>query len=88
MTGKPLLCKLGFHDYEKLTHPVPTKSDSEFDFYVSVGHHALGKCRKCDTYKMVACGGSFSYYPSDMKTKKEWFEELVAEQEEKNANTS
>lgn len=75
-----ILCKLGIHDYKRIGGPVPTKAEGEFNHYVSVGHHALGKCRRCGKHSMRECGGSFSYYPDDMRTKKEWLEILVSEE--------
>lgn len=64
-------CRLGIHDFERASKPVPTRDDNEFHL-VAEGY-ALGKCRKCPELRMVRCwGGLEFYYPSEVKTKAEW----------------
>ena len=70
-----ILCKLGLHDFERVSKPVPTKGDSEFDFIVD--SYALGKCRRCNKLRMIRCwSGLGPYFPPDVKTKSEWLQEL------------
>lgn len=78
---KSLRCLLGNHDFERLTDPVPTRAEGEFEWDHFTGHYALGKCRRCREFEMVKCWGDFSYYASQMKTKREWLEILVAKHE-------
>jgi hypothetical protein len=73
---KSFLCLIGIHDFARQSNPVPTKSDSEFDYLVE--SYALGKCRRCPKVGMIRCFGGLSpYHPSDVKTKKEWLEILT-----------
>lgn len=73
---KSFLCLIGIHDFERLSEPVPTNSDSEFDFLIEF--YALGRCKRCPKIAMVRCyGGDKPYYPSDVKTKGEWLEILT-----------
>ena len=73
-----LLCKLGLHDYERVSRVVPTKEDGEFDLLIN--GYALGRCRRCPKLNMIRCwGGLKPYYPSQAKTKKEWLEILSKE---------
>ena len=70
MLGK-ISCKIGLHDFERVSEPVPTKGDSEFTFVVDA--YALGKCKRCSKLSMVRCwGGLNSYYTHDVKTQAEW----------------
>lgn len=70
-----ILCLLGIHDFERVSEPVPARSDSEFNFLVEF--YALGKCRRCPKFAMVRCwGGEKPYHGSDVKTKEEWLEIL------------
>ena len=76
-----LLCRLGIHSFKRVSKPVPTQKEDEFDL---IPHGcALGKCRRCQTFKMLICyGGLEPYYLSEVKTEEEWLKELVAEYKE------
>ena len=75
MKWSKVLCKIGLHDFERVSKPVPTKGDNGFDFIVEP--YALGKCCRCGSFSMVRCGGGLeSYYASQVKTKAEWLKIL------------
>ena len=80
MCKKSLLCRLGIHNYKRISRAVPAKSCNEFNFLVN--SYALGQCKRCSKFSMVEClGGLDSYYPTDIKTIDEWLKVLVKEAE-------
>ena len=65
-------CLLGNHNYERVSEPVPVKHDGDFSIGEYDWHYALGRCRRCRHFRMIRCGGALPYYPTKMKTEKEW----------------
>lgn len=69
-------CLLGIHDFERVSKPVPTKSCNEFNCLAQ--SYALGRCKRCSEFRMVeCCGGLEPYYPSAVKTQREWLDILI-----------
>lgn len=76
-----ILCKVGSHDFVRISRVVPVKAYNEFDFIVNM--YALGQYKRCPEVKMISCWGwAGSYRVDDVKTKAEWMKILVKEEGE------